>query len=37
MSSLTQIVQKYWNYCNILRDDGLSCGDCCPPDLTNHR
>ncbi|MBI4556715.1 MAG: SAM-dependent DNA methyltransferase [Candidatus Hydrogenedentes bacterium] len=21
------IVQKLWNYCNILRDDGLSCGD----------
>jgi type I restriction enzyme M protein len=24
---LTQIVQKLWNYCNILRDDGLSYGD----------
>ncbi len=23
----TQIVQKLWNYCNILRDDGLSYGD----------
>ena len=22
-----QIVQKLWNYCNILRDDGLSYGD----------
>ena len=22
-----QIVQKLWNYCHILRDDGLSCGD----------
>ncbi len=22
-----QLVQKLWNYCNILRDDGLSCGD----------
>lgn len=22
-----QIVQKRWNYCNILRDDGLSYGD----------
>lgn len=22
-----QIVQKLWNYCNVLRDDGLSCGD----------
>jgi len=20
------LVQKLWNYCNILRDDGLSCG-----------
>ncbi len=26
MTSAT-IVQKLWNYCNILRDDGLSCGD----------
>lgn len=23
----TQIVQRLWNYCNILRDDGLSYGD----------
>jgi hypothetical protein len=22
-----QIVQKLWNYCNIVRDDGLSYGD----------
>jgi len=22
------IVQKLWNYCNVLRDDGMSCGDC---------
>jgi type I restriction enzyme M protein len=22
-----QIIQKLWNYCNILRDDGLSYGD----------
>jgi type I restriction enzyme M protein len=22
------IVQKLWNYCNVLRDDGLSYGDC---------
>ena len=22
-----QIVQKLWNYCNVLRDDGLSYGD----------
>jgi type I restriction enzyme M protein len=27
MSPTTQIVQKLWNYCNILRDDGLSYGD----------
>src|SRR3984893_6946441 len=25
--SSTQLVQKLWNYCNILRDDGLSYGD----------
>lgn len=23
----TQLVQKLWNYCNILRDEGLSYGD----------
>src|SRR5664279_1511589 len=23
----TQLVQKLWNYCNLLRDDGLSYGD----------
>jgi type I restriction enzyme M protein len=23
----TQLVQKLWNYCNILGDDGLSYGD----------
>jgi type I restriction enzyme M protein len=22
-----QIVAKLWNYCNVLRDDGLSYGD----------
>jgi type I restriction enzyme M protein len=22
-----QIVQKLWNYCNVLRDDGVSYGD----------
>jgi len=22
-----QIVQRLWNYCNVLRDDGLSYGD----------
>jgi len=27
MSTPTQLVQKLWNYCNILRDDGLSYGD----------
>ena len=28
MSNPTALVQKLWNYCNILRDDGLSYGDC---------
>ncbi len=27
MSNPTALVQKLWNYCNILRDDGLSYGD----------
>ena len=27
MSKPTQIVQKLWNYCNVLRDDGMSYGD----------
>src|SRR3989339_1588540 len=27
MTSSNQLVQKLWNYCNILRDDGLSYGD----------
>ncbi len=27
MSSSGHLVQKLWNYCNILRDDGLSYGD----------
>src|SRR5436305_5756099 len=27
MSSPNALVQKLWNYCNILRDDGLSYGD----------
>ena len=27
MSESKQIVNKLWNYCNILRDDGLSYGD----------
>lgn len=26
-SHTTAIVQKLWNYCNVLRDDGLSYGD----------
>ena len=27
MAESTQIVQKLWNYCNVLRDDGMSYGD----------
>jgi len=27
MSNSTQLVSKLWNYCSILRDDGLSYGD----------
>ena len=27
MNGSRQIVQKLWNYCNILRDDGMSYGD----------
>ena len=27
MADSIQLVQKLWNYCNILRDDGLSYGD----------
>jgi hypothetical protein len=27
VSNPTALVQKLWNYCNILRDDGLSYGD----------
>ena len=27
MSNPFQIVQKLWNYCNVLRDDGMSYGD----------
>jgi hypothetical protein len=26
MANPTALVQKLWNYCNILRDDGLSYG-----------
>ena len=27
MSAQNGLVQKLWNYCNVLRDDGLSYGD----------
>ena len=27
MTASAQIVQKLWNYCDVLRDDGLSYGD----------
>ena len=27
MSNPTSLVQKLWNFCNILRDDGFSYGD----------
>jgi len=27
MSNSSQLVQKLWNYCNVLRDDGMSYGD----------
>ena len=27
MSDSNALVQKLWNYCNVLRDDGLSYGD----------
>src|SRR5260221_5867980 len=27
MNNSTQLVQKLWNYCNVLRDDGMSYGD----------
>jgi len=29
-----QLIQKLWNYCNILRDDGLSYGDYASPWLS---
>ena len=25
--NISSIVQKLWNYCNVLRDDGMSYGD----------
>ncbi|MBK7457803.1 MAG: type I restriction-modification system subunit M N-terminal domain-containing protein [Betaproteobacteria bacterium] len=28
MSVTGPLVQKLWNYCNVLRDDGMSYGDC---------
>jgi type I restriction enzyme M protein len=28
MSAQNGLVQRLWSYCNILRDDGLSYGDC---------
>jgi type I restriction enzyme M protein len=27
MSNPQALVQKLWNYCNVLKDDGLSYGD----------
>jgi len=27
MTSSSTIVQRLWNYCNVLRDDGMSYGD----------
>jgi len=27
MSEFATIVQRLWNYCNVLRDDGVSYGD----------
>ena len=27
MTSAASVGQKLWNYCNVLRDDGLSYGD----------
>ena len=27
MSTSATIVQRLWNYCNVLRDDGVSYGD----------
>ncbi|GAB4414468.1 MAG: hypothetical protein Fur0044_09190 [Anaerolineae bacterium] len=27
MSEASAIVQRVWNYCNVLRDDGVSYGD----------
>jgi type I restriction enzyme M protein len=32
---MNSLVQKLWNYCNVLRDNGMICGDSSrsPPDL----
>ncbi|MEO8397617.1 MAG: type I restriction-modification system subunit M N-terminal domain-containing protein, partial [Chloroflexota bacterium] len=27
INGAAQLVQKLWNYCNVLRDDGMSYGD----------
>ena len=27
MSNSSTLVQRVWNYCNVLRDDGMSYGD----------
>jgi type I restriction enzyme M protein len=27
MTTSSTIVQRLWNYCNVLRDDGMSYGD----------
>jgi type I restriction enzyme M protein len=32
--SLSAIVQKLWNYCNVLRDDGMSFGS---PEAATYR
>ncbi len=31
MTNPTALVQRLWNYCSILRDVGLSCGDYVEP------
>ncbi len=32
-----QIVQKLWNYCNVLRDDGMSYGDYVEQEIETER
>lgn len=34
--SSSAIVQKLWNYCNVLRDDGMSYGDYLEQLMTRH-